>query len=62
MAKCKIHRCDLISFCSACRGSVRSKRKAASSRANGKLGGRPASNKRWKKAGKKARAMGAMKP
>jgi hypothetical protein len=41
MAKCQIHKIDLVSFCPACRGSVRSKRKAASSRINGRLGGRP---------------------
>jgi len=41
MAKCQIHKIDLVSFCPACRGSVRSKRKAASSRKNGMLGGRP---------------------
>ena len=41
MPKCPTHRIDLVSFCPACRGSVRSKRKAASSRANGRLGGRP---------------------
>ena len=41
MAKCQVHKIDLVSFCPACRGSVRSKRKAASSRANGRLGGRP---------------------
>lgn len=41
MPKCPIHRIDLVSFCPACRGSVRSKKKAASSRENGKLGGRP---------------------
>jgi hypothetical protein len=41
MAKCAIHRVDLVSFCPACRGAVRSKRKALTSRENGKLGGRP---------------------
>lgn len=41
MAKCPKHRIDLVSFCPACLGSVRSKRKAVQSRKNGKLGGRP---------------------
>jgi hypothetical protein len=39
--KCKIHRILLVCYCPACRGSVRSERKAQSSRKNGKLGGRP---------------------
>lgn len=39
--RCAIHNIKLICFCPACRGSVRSKRKAHSSRRNGKLGGRP---------------------
>jgi hypothetical protein len=39
--KCKIHGVPLVCFCPACRGSVTSKRKARSSRENGKLGGRP---------------------
>lgn len=46
--KCKIHKIELVSFCAACRGSVCSKRKAASSRKNGLLGGRP--RKKRKKA------------
>jgi hypothetical protein len=41
MPKCPIHRIDLVCFCPACRGSIRSKRKAASARVNGQLGGRP---------------------
>jgi hypothetical protein len=39
--KCPIHNIPLVCYCPACRGAVTSKRKAASSRANGKLGGRP---------------------
>ena len=39
--KCPVHRIDLVFFCPACRGSMRSKRKAATSRKNGQLGGRP---------------------
>lgn len=39
--KCPIHKVELICFCPACRGSARTKRKAQSSRRNGKLGGRP---------------------
>ena len=39
--KCKIHGVPLVCFCPACRGTVQSKRKAESSRENGKLGGRP---------------------
>jgi hypothetical protein len=43
--KCKIHDIDLICYCPACRGEKKSKAKAAASRENGKLGGRPRSNK-----------------
>lgn len=39
--KCPIHKIELICYCPACRGEKTSKRKAESSRANGKLGGRP---------------------
>jgi hypothetical protein len=39
--KCKVHGIPLVCYCPACRGSARSKHKAESSRANGKLGGRP---------------------
>lgn len=39
--ECKIHRVPLVCFCPACRGMVRSERKAKSSRENGKRGGRP---------------------
>lgn len=39
--KCPIHKIDLVCYCPACRGEQTSKRKAASSRQNGKLGGRP---------------------
>ena len=53
MPKCPVHKIDLVCFCPACRGSVRSKRKAASSRENGKLGGRPRKAKATKAAAKK---------
>ena len=43
--KCPIHKVELICYCPACRGEVTSKRKAATSRANGKLGGRPKGSK-----------------
>lgn len=43
--KCSIHHVPLISFCPACRGAVKSKKKAVSSRENGKLGGRPLGSK-----------------
>ena len=46
MAKCPKHKVDLVSFCPACRGGVRSKRKAQTSRENGKLGGRPRGKKK----------------
>ncbi len=39
--KCPIHNVPLVCYCPACRGSAKSKRKAASSRENGKKGGRP---------------------
>ena len=39
--KCPIHKIELICYCPACRGEVTSKRKAVTSRENGKLGGRP---------------------
>jgi aryl-alcohol dehydrogenase-like predicted oxidoreductase len=38
---CPKHNIPLICFCPACRGSMTSPRKAASSRDNGKRGGRP---------------------
>ena len=41
LVKCPIHNIDLVCYCPACRGSAKSKRKAAASRKNGKLGGRP---------------------
>ncbi len=42
MANCAIHKAiKLVSFCPACRGEVRSTRKAQTSRENGLLGGRP---------------------
>jgi hypothetical protein len=43
--KCPIHKVELVCYCPACRGEVTTKRKAASSRANGKLGGRPKGSK-----------------
>jgi len=39
--KCPIHNVPLVCYCPACRGSAKSKRKAVSSRENGKKGGRP---------------------
>jgi hypothetical protein len=42
---CDVHQKALIKFCPACRGSVRSERKTISSRANGRLGGRPGKNR-----------------
>jgi hypothetical protein len=47
--KCPIHNVELICYCPACRGSVTSKRKSASSRENGKLGGRPKGSKNKQK-------------
>jgi len=47
--KCPIHNILLVCYCPACRGEVKSKRKAASSRENGKLGGRPKSSKTTRK-------------
>ena len=47
--KCRIHGVPLVCFCPACYGTVRSKRKAKSSRANGKLDGRPSKAGREKK-------------
>jgi hypothetical protein len=41
--KCPIHKVELV--CPACMGAVTSKRKAAASRDNGKLGGRPKGSK-----------------
>lgn len=43
--KCPIHKVELVCYCPVCRGAVSSKRKAASSRENGKLGGRPKGSK-----------------
>jgi len=43
--KCPIHKVELICYCPACRGEVTSERKAATSRDNGKLGGRPKGSK-----------------
>lgn len=53
--QCAVHGIDLVKFCPACRGETKSKKKAASSRENGKLGGRPASAKKRKVAKKKKR-------
>ena len=47
--KCKIHGIPLVCYCPACRGSVRSERKAQSSKENGKLGGRPPKAKKGEK-------------
>jgi hypothetical protein len=43
--KCRIHRIPLVCYCPACRGAIRTSRKAAASRRNGKLGGRPSGKK-----------------
>ena len=46
MPNCKVHRkTKLVQFCPACRGGKTSRRKARSSRENGKLGGRPRGRK-----------------
>jgi hypothetical protein len=42
--KCPIHK-DVEMICPACVGAATSKRKAVSSRQNGKLGGRPKGSK-----------------
>lgn len=47
--KCPIHDIELICYCPACRGSATSKRKAMTSRENGKLGGRPKGSKNKRK-------------
>ena len=39
--KCKLHGVPLVCYCPVCRGEATSKRKARTSRENGKLGGRP---------------------
>lgn len=60
--RCEIHDIELICYCPACRGSVRSRRKAEASRENGRLGGRPP--RPWNKlseAGKRARMRRAKK-
>jgi hypothetical protein len=49
--RCKIHGVKLVCFCPACRGAVRSKRKAEASRANGALGGRPPGSAKKRKKG-----------
>ena len=43
--KCATQTIDLVSYCPACRGEATTTRKAATSRANGKLGGRPPGSK-----------------
>jgi hypothetical protein len=48
--RCPIHDVEMICYCPACRGAVSSKRKAAASRENGKLGGRPKGSKNKRKA------------
>jgi hypothetical protein len=48
--KCPKHRIPLVCYCPACRGEAKSRRKAAASRENGKLGGRPKRSKTTRKA------------
>ncbi len=48
--RCPIHKVELVCYCPVCRGSVTSERKAAASRDNGKLGGRPKGSKNKRKA------------
>jgi hypothetical protein len=43
--KCLIHNVPLVCYCPVCRGSATSKRKAKTSRENGRLGGRPKGRK-----------------
>lgn len=43
--KCSIHKVPLVCYCPVCRGSAKTKRKAAASRENGRLGGRPKGSK-----------------
>jgi hypothetical protein len=48
LMKCSIHNIPLVCYCPACRGEAKSKRKAMSSRKNGKMGGRPKGSKSQK--------------
>lgn len=43
--KCPIHNVEMVCYCPVCRGGATSKRKATTSRINGKLGGRPKGSK-----------------
>lgn len=47
--RCPVHKIPLVCYCPACRGSVRSRRKAVAARANGKMGGRPKGGAKQKK-------------
>jgi hypothetical protein len=50
--RCPVHNVKLICFCPACRGGIKTERKARSSRQNGKLGGRPKGSTKNRKRGK----------
>ena len=59
--KCLIHHIELICYCPACLGSTISKKKAAASRSNGKLGGRPKGSKNKPKAKTETKASATTK-
>jgi hypothetical protein len=57
LMRCPIHSVPLVSYCPACRGSARSKRKTKAARENGKLAGRPkgSANKQTKLTNKRCK-------